>query len=119
MIERFKRFALEAQKLFFFSLKAMRSTVGRPIYPAETLEQMYLVGIGSLFLIILTGISAGQAMALQFSNELAEFGSKAGLLASCTLTVLSAPTTANKASPGKNFPLVNLLSNCDQTKEPY
>lgn len=79
MIERLKRFALEAQELFFFSLKALRATVGRPIYPAETLEQMYIVGIGSLFLIILTGISAGQAMAVQFSNELAEFGSKSYL----------------------------------------
>ena len=88
MIERFKRFALEAQELFFFSLKAMRSTVGRPIYPAETLEQMYLVGIGSLFLIILTGISAGQAMALQFSNELAEFGSKAYLGRVMTIAII-------------------------------
>jgi phospholipid/cholesterol/gamma-HCH transport system permease protein len=52
------------------------SLVGRPIYPAETFEQMYLIGVGSLFLIILTGISAGQGMALEFSNELAEFGSK-------------------------------------------
>jgi phospholipid/cholesterol/gamma-HCH transport system permease protein len=79
MIERLKRFALQSQELFFFSIKAMRATVGRPIYPVETLEQMYIVGIGSLFLIILTGISAGQAMAVQFSNELAEFGSKSYL----------------------------------------
>jgi phospholipid/cholesterol/gamma-HCH transport system permease protein len=52
------------------------SLFGRPIYVAETFEQMYLIGIGSLFLVVLTGISAGQAMALQFSNELADFGSK-------------------------------------------
>lgn len=37
---------------------------------------MYLVGVGSLFFVMLTGISAGQAMALQFANELADFGSK-------------------------------------------
>lgn len=71
-----KHFAYETQRLFFFSLRMLRSLVGSPIYPAETFEQMYLIGIGSLFLIILTGISAGQGMALEFSNELADFGSK-------------------------------------------
>ncbi|MCX6826182.1 MAG: ABC transporter permease, partial [candidate division Zixibacteria bacterium] len=74
-----KRFAYESQGLFFFSLKMLASLVGRPIYVAETFEQMYLIGVGSLFLVVLTGISAGQGMALQFSNELAEFGSKAYL----------------------------------------
>jgi len=71
-----KHFAYESQRLFFFSIRMAASLFGRPIYPAETFEQMYLIGIGSLFLIILTGISAGQGMALQFSNELADFGSK-------------------------------------------
>jgi len=71
-----KHFVYESQRLFLFSLKIIRSMFGRPVYPAETLEQMYLIGVGSLFLIILTGMSAGQAMTLQFSNELAEFGSK-------------------------------------------
>jgi phospholipid/cholesterol/gamma-HCH transport system permease protein len=71
-----KHFACELQRLFFFSVKMIASLFGRPIYPAETLEQMYLIGVGSLFLVILTGLSAGQGMALEFSNELAEFGSK-------------------------------------------
>lgn len=71
-----KSFAYECQRLFYFSLKMLAATVGRPIYVAETFEQMYLIGIGSLFLIVLTGLSAGQGMALQFSNELADFGSK-------------------------------------------
>jgi len=71
-----KSFAYECQRLFYFSLRMLRSSVGRPIYVAETFEQMYLIGVGSLFLVILTGLSAGQGMALQFSNELADFGSK-------------------------------------------
>ncbi len=37
---------------------------------------MYLIGIGSLYLVILTGIFAGQGFALAFSNELADFGAK-------------------------------------------
>ncbi len=71
-----KDFALGSQRLFYFSLRTIASIFGRPIYGAETLEQMYQVGVGSLFFVLLTGISAGQAMALQFANELADFGSK-------------------------------------------
>jgi phospholipid/cholesterol/gamma-HCH transport system permease protein len=48
----------------------------RPFYAMETMEQMYLVGIGSLYLIVLTGIFAGQGFALAFSVELADFGAK-------------------------------------------
>jgi phospholipid/cholesterol/gamma-HCH transport system permease protein len=76
LLDWIKYFAYESQRLFFFSLRMIGSLFGRPIYPAETFEQMYLIGIGSLFLIVLTGLSAGQGMALQFSNELADFGSK-------------------------------------------
>jgi phospholipid/cholesterol/gamma-HCH transport system permease protein len=52
---------------------------GRPFYVMETLEQMYLIGVGSLYLIILTGVFAGQGMALAFSVELADFGAKSYL----------------------------------------
>lgn len=46
------------------------------MYPRETLEQMYLIGIGSLYLIVLTGMFAGQGFAVAFSNELADLGAK-------------------------------------------
>jgi phospholipid/cholesterol/gamma-HCH transport system permease protein len=76
LLDWLKYFAYECQRLFFFSVRMVASLFGRPIYVPETFEQMYLIGVGSLFLVVLTGISAGQAMALQFSNELADFGSK-------------------------------------------
>ena len=47
-----------------------------PFYFQETLEQMYLIGIGSLYLVVLTGLFSGQGFALAFSNELADFGAK-------------------------------------------
>lgn len=46
------------------------------LYLSETLEQLYLVGIGSLFLVILTGMFAGQGFAFAFSMELMDFGAK-------------------------------------------
>lgn len=69
-------FVFEVDRLTRFSVKMILSLFGRPIYVSETMEQMFSIGIGSLFLVALTGIFAGQAMALQFSNELADFGSK-------------------------------------------
>jgi phospholipid/cholesterol/gamma-HCH transport system permease protein len=57
-------------------MKMMLSLVGRPFYVAETFEQMYLIGVGSLYLVVLTGVFAGQGFALAFSQELADFGAK-------------------------------------------
>jgi len=71
-----KRFAFEFQGLVFFAGRMVASLWRRPLYLAETAEQMYLIGVGSLYLVILTGLSAGQGFALAFSNELADFGAK-------------------------------------------
>lgn len=76
LYQSFKRFVFDVDQLSRFSARTVLSLFGRPIYLAETMEQMYLIGIGSLFLVILTGIFAGQGLALQFSMELADFGSK-------------------------------------------
>lgn len=72
----FKHFVYESQELFLFSGRTIRACFGRPFYLTETLEQMYLGGVGSLYLVTLTGLMAGQAIALNFSNELADFGAK-------------------------------------------
>lgn len=70
------KFLYEVDRMTRFSVRMVLSIFGRPIYPTATWEQMYNIGVGSLFLIVLTGVFAGQGMALQFSNELADFGSK-------------------------------------------
>lgn len=71
-----RRFAFQCQEIFFFSLRMTGAVFGRPIYLAETMEQLYLIGVGSLYLVVLTGIFAGQGFALAFSVELADFGAK-------------------------------------------
>jgi phospholipid/cholesterol/gamma-HCH transport system permease protein len=73
---RLKRFVYEVDQLTRFSVRMVLSLFGRPIYVPETMEQLYVVGIGSLFLVALTGIFAGQGLALQVNNEMAEMGSK-------------------------------------------
>lgn len=47
-----------------------------PWYYGETIEQLSLIGVGSLFLVGLTGMFAGQGLALANANELADFGAK-------------------------------------------
>lgn len=54
----------------------VRAVFSRKIYVAETMEQMYQIGVGSLYLVVLTGVFAGQGFALAFSQELMEFGAK-------------------------------------------
>lgn len=71
-----KRFAYDVQGLTFYGGRLFARLAGRPFYFADFLEQMYFLGVGSLFLVVLTGMFAGQGMALQFSIELADFGSK-------------------------------------------
>jgi phospholipid/cholesterol/gamma-HCH transport system permease protein len=71
-----RRFAWDIQELMFYSGRLARRLIGRPFYFSEMFEQMYFLGVGSLFLVVLTGMFAGQGMALQFSIELADFGSK-------------------------------------------
>ena len=88
LIDSFKGFVYEVDQLTKFSVKMVLSVFGRPVYLAETMEQMYLIGIGSLFLVALTGIFAGQAMALQFGKELSEFGSKVYLGRVLTIAIV-------------------------------
>ena len=75
-LQGFKNFLSDVQGLAYFTIRLLRHSFGRPFYFAEFLEQMHFLGVGSLFLVVLTGMFAGQAIALQFSIELAEFGSK-------------------------------------------
>ena len=83
-----KQFVFDIDQLSRFSANTILSFFGPPIYLAETMEQMYAIGVGSLFLVILTGIFAGQGLALQFSMELADFGSKNYLGRLMTLSIV-------------------------------
>jgi len=71
-----KRFVLGLQDLTLITGRVIARIFYPPWYFRETMEQMYSVGVGSLGLIVLTGVFTGQALALQFSYELGAFGSK-------------------------------------------
>jgi len=71
-----KRWAFYLQDIFYFSNRVLATFVRRPFYLGETMEQMYFIGVGSLFLVLLTGTVSGQGFAMAFSQELASFGAK-------------------------------------------
>lgn len=63
----------EIQGFAFLSWKALAKTVSPPFYYREFAIQMDKIGVGSLFIIILTGTFTGMVMALQFLAQLKPF----------------------------------------------
>jgi phospholipid/cholesterol/gamma-HCH transport system permease protein len=66
----------ELQELSFFATRLARVAVRRPFYRRDTLEAMDHLGVGSLGVILLAGIFAGEAMALQIIRQLQDFGAE-------------------------------------------
>jgi phospholipid/cholesterol/gamma-HCH transport system permease protein len=78
-IERLRRILETVQDFSLFTFAALRAVFGRPFYAREMLQQLYFAGIGSLFIVSITSLVAGQALALQLVRELANSGAKGQL----------------------------------------
>ena len=59
---------------FTLGVRAVRFMVTRPFYWRDTLIQMDRIGVGSLPIVLLTGLFTGMVLALQSSVELTKFG---------------------------------------------
>jgi phospholipid/cholesterol/gamma-HCH transport system permease protein len=59
---------------FVLAARAMRFAFSRPFYWQDTLTQMDRIGVGSLPIVLLTGLFTGMVLALQSSVELSKFG---------------------------------------------
>lgn len=55
-------------------IESARELFRPPFYGRLLLEQMYLMGVRSLSLVLVTGLATGSVMALQFGYGLAKFG---------------------------------------------
>ncbi|HWP41805.1 MAG TPA: ABC transporter permease [Blastocatellia bacterium] len=64
----------EIQEATLMAGRAFRRALSRPYYLREIVIQMDVIGVGSLMIIILTGIFTGGVLALQTSNTLKTFG---------------------------------------------
>lgn len=66
--------ALGVQQYFALGTRALRFVAARPFYWRDALLQMDRVGVGSIPILLLTGIFTGMVLALQSSIELGKFG---------------------------------------------
>ena len=55
--------------------RSISNLFGHPRYMADTVQQADMIGVGSLPIVILTGLFTGMVLALQTSNTLQKFGS--------------------------------------------
>ncbi|HTA53014.1 MAG TPA: ABC transporter permease [Candidatus Acidoferrum sp.] len=72
-----KRFVFAVQDYSLLSAQSVRNLLSPPQYWADTLEQMDLIGVGSLPIIIAAALSIGGVMVLNTASEFQRFGETA------------------------------------------
>lgn len=77
LLERWlKGAALEAQEYVRLTKEAIRGTFSRPIYTRDIVEQLDSLGVGSLTVVVLSGLFTGAALALNSGQTLDRFGAR-------------------------------------------
>jgi phospholipid/cholesterol/gamma-HCH transport system permease protein len=76
LIDRTKTGVLEVQEYVLMLGKFGRSLVSRPFYFRDMIEQFDSIGIGSLTVVLLTGLFTGMVLALQSGMTLDQFGAR-------------------------------------------
>src|SRR5271157_753388 len=74
-IEVAKDFALAVQEYTLLSAQSLANFFRPPVYMGDMLYQADLIGVGSLPIVILTGLSVGALLALNAASTLQRFGS--------------------------------------------
>jgi phospholipid/cholesterol/gamma-HCH transport system permease protein len=69
-----KGWALQTQEYVTLLVDTLRATFSRPFYVRDLLQQMDTIGVGSLGIVILTGLFTGMVLALQSAVEMEQFG---------------------------------------------
>jgi phospholipid/cholesterol/gamma-HCH transport system permease protein len=67
---------LEVQEYVFMVGKVGRGLVTRPFYYRDVIEQFEAIGVGSLTVVLLTGMFTGMVLALQSGFTLDQFGAR-------------------------------------------
>jgi phospholipid/cholesterol/gamma-HCH transport system permease protein len=70
----FKQRVLAVQNYAILSLRAVTNVFTTPRYIADTLDQMDIIGVGSLPIVLLTGFFIGAVMVLQTASQFERFG---------------------------------------------
>jgi phospholipid/cholesterol/gamma-HCH transport system permease protein len=98
---------LELQEYLRMVGRAARATVTRPFYYRDIVEQLDIIGVGSLTVVLLTGMFTGMVLALQSGITLDQFGARSmvGRLVSASMVkelgpVLTALMVAGRVGSG-------------------
>ena len=75
-METLKVWVYEVQEFFHLCARALSALFTRPRFPQEMLLQMDAIGVGSLNIVMLTGLFTGMVLALQTALSLETFGAK-------------------------------------------
>jgi phospholipid/cholesterol/gamma-HCH transport system permease protein len=71
-----KHAALEVQEYVYLAGAALSGFASRPFYRHDLVEQLDTIGVGSLTVVLLTGLFTGAALALQSGQTLDQFGAR-------------------------------------------
>lgn len=95
---------LAVQEFTLLGVRAIQNIFTRPRYLADTLLQMDIIGVGSLPIVILTGLSTGMVLALQTSKTLQTFGevTLTGQLVALSLVRELGPVLTSLMVTGRN-----------------
>ncbi len=76
MTEWIKNALLEVQEYLRLLSQVGRALVSRPFYARDVVQQLDVIGIGSLTVVLLTGLFTGMVLALQSGMTLDQFGAR-------------------------------------------
>jgi phospholipid/cholesterol/gamma-HCH transport system permease protein len=99
-----KRSLLAVQEYTYLSLRAVTNLIRKPLYLADTIQQADFIGVGSLPIVILTGMFTGIVLALNTSKTLQQFGSLSltGRLVSLSMVRELGPVLTSLMVAGRN-----------------
>jgi phospholipid/cholesterol/gamma-HCH transport system permease protein len=76
LVEAVKKGLLEVQEYVKLCIAAAKGAVSRPFYFHDLIEQIDIIGLGSLTVVLLTGFFTGAVLALQSGMTLDQFGAR-------------------------------------------
>jgi len=104
LLEPLKRQVLIVQDYSYFAARAVASLFTPPLYVNDLLEQMDIIGIGSLPIVLLAGCFIGAVMVLQTASQFERFGETAltGDIVSLALVRELGPAITGLLVAGRN-----------------
>jgi len=104
ILDGLKQDVLAVQNYALLSVRSLANLFGGPRYLADTLEQMDVIGVGSVPIVLLTGFFIGAVMVLQTAAQFERFGetSLTGDVVAIALVRELGPTITGLLVAGRN-----------------